>query len=61
LKYLQEAFDAGKLHFFTSLQALQGPQAFTRYLDSVRDVEWVVYAKPPFAGSSSLDSYAPSL
>src|SRR5208283_2352569 len=28
LKYLQEAFDAGKLHFFTSLQALQGPQAF---------------------------------
>jgi transposase-like zinc-binding protein/putative transposase len=31
LKYLQEAFDAGKLHFFTSLQALQGPQAFTPY------------------------------
>src|SRR5205823_5168712 len=50
LRYLQEAFDAGKLHFFTSLQALQDPQAFTRHLDLVRDVEWVVYAKPPFAG-----------
>src|SRR6266403_4707964 len=37
LKYLQETFDAGKLQFFTSLQALQDPQAFTRHLDLVRD------------------------
>jgi hypothetical protein len=57
LKYLQEAFDSGKLHFFTSLQALQGPQAFTRHLDSVRDVEWVVYAKPPFAGPQQVVDY----
>jgi hypothetical protein len=57
LRYLQEAFDAGKLHFFTSLQALQNPQAFTRHLDSVRDVEWVVYAKPPFAGPQQVVDY----
>jgi hypothetical protein len=57
LRYLQEAFDSGKLHFFTSLQALQGPQAFTRHLDSVRDVEWVVYAKPPFAGPQQVVDY----
>ena len=46
LQYLQEAFDAGKLRFFTSLQTLQDPQAFNRHLDLVRDLEWVVYAKP---------------
>ena len=33
LIYLQEAFDAGKLSFFSSLEALQDPQAFRRYLD----------------------------
>jgi hypothetical protein len=57
LRYLQESFDAGKLQFFTSLQALQDPQAFTRHLDLVRDVEWVVYAKPPFAGPQQVVDY----
>jgi len=57
LKYLQEAFDAGKLQFFSLLQALQDPQAFTRYLDPVRNVEWVVYAKPPFAGPQQVVDY----
>ncbi|MGB2890893.1 MAG: transposase, partial [Candidatus Acidiferrales bacterium] len=57
LQYLQEAFDAGKLQFFSSLQALQDPQAFTRHLDLVRDLEWVVYAKPPFAGPQQVVDY----
>src|ERR1700756_1597032 len=57
LKYLQEAFDAGKLQFFSLLQALQNPQAFTRHLDLTRDVEWVVYAKPPFAGPQQVVDY----
>src|SRR5260370_19156463 len=57
LRYLQESFDAGRLQFFTSLQALQDPQAFTRHLDLVRDVEWVVYAKPPFAGPQQVVDY----
>lgn len=57
LQYLQEAFDAGKLRFFTSLQALQDPQAFNRHLDLLRDVEWVVYAKPPFAGPQQVVDY----
>ena len=50
LTYLQEAFDAGQLQFFSSLEALGDPQAFQRHLDSMRSLEWVVYAKPPFAG-----------
>jgi Putative transposase len=57
LRYLQESFDAGKLQFFSSLQALQDRQAFTRHLDFVRDVEWVVYAKPPFAGPQQVVDY----
>jgi hypothetical protein len=57
LTYLQEAFDAGQLHFFSSLEALHDPPAFTRYLDPVRTQEWVVYAKPPFAGPQQVVDY----
>jgi hypothetical protein len=57
LQYLQESFDVGKLQFFCSLQALQDRQAFTRHLDLVRNLEWVVYAKPPFAGPQQVVDY----
>jgi hypothetical protein len=57
LKYLQEAFDVGKLQFFSSLQELQDPQAFTRHLDLLRNMKWVVYAKPPFAGPQQVVDY----
>jgi hypothetical protein len=54
---LQEAFDAGKLLFFSSLQILHDRQAFTRYLHTVRKQEWVVYAKSPFAGPQQVVDY----
>ena len=57
LTYLQEAFEAGKLQFFSSLVELRVPQAFQHHLDSVRNVEWVVYAKPPFAGPQQVVDY----
>jgi len=57
LTYLQESFDAGQLHFFSSLKTLHDPQAFTRCLDPVRKQEWVVYAKPPFAGPQQVVDY----
>lgn len=57
LTYLEEAFDASKLRFFSSLEALRDPQAFQRHLDSVRGLEWVVYAKPPFAGPQQVVDY----
>src|SRR5437870_8642223 len=57
LQYLQEAFDSGKLRFFSSLATLKDPQAFRRHLDSVRNAEWVVYAKPPFAGPQQVVDY----
>src|SRR5271157_1047389 len=47
LTYLEEAFDSGKLRFFSSLEALRDRQAFNRHLDPVRNSEWVVYANRP--------------
>ncbi len=52
LELLQQAFDAGQLHFFTSLLQLHDPPAFAAYLAPLRQAEWVVYAKAPFAGPS---------
>jgi len=57
LAYLLEAFDAGKLQFFSSLKVLRDRQAFSNHLDPVRNVEWVVYAKPPFAGPQQVVDY----
>ena len=57
IEALRKAFDSGKLQFFSSLEALQYPQAFMRYLAPVRKMEWVVYAKPPFAGPQQVLDY----
>jgi hypothetical protein len=50
LARLQRAFAAGELHFSGTLAALVGSAAFAERLDALRAVEWVVYAKRPFAG-----------
>lgn len=57
LELLQQAFDNGQLEFFSSLQALREREAFCRYLDPLRQKEWVVYAKPPFAGPRQVLDY----
>lgn len=57
LHYLEKAFDAGELNFFTSLLALQERTSFLRHLAPARKSEWVVYAKPPFAGPQQVLNY----
>ena len=57
LEYLQKAFDAGELQFFSSLEPLRERCAFLCYLAPVRKVEWVVYAKRPFAGPAQVLDY----
>jgi hypothetical protein len=57
LTYLQEAFDAGQLQFFSSLEVLHDPEDFARYLNPLRKQKWVVYAKPPFAGPQQVVDY----
>ena len=59
LEYLQASFEAGELAFFGSLAALAERIAFARRLTELRRVEWVVYAKRPFAGPDALLAYLP--
>jgi len=57
LTRLKAAFAAGQLRFFNSLEPLQAPRAFARYLAPLRRAEWVVYAKPPFGGPEHVLEY----
>jgi hypothetical protein len=57
LEKLCQAYQAGLLQFFAEHQALAKPEAFTQWLKPLRQCEWVVYAKRPFAGPSAVLSY----
>jgi Putative transposase/Transposase zinc-binding domain len=57
LEFLQQAFDDGQLHFFSSFLPLQDLSASSAYLAPLRQAEWVVYAKPPFAGPKPVLDY----
>lgn len=57
LELLEQAFDDGQLEFFSSLQELRERELFRRYLGPLREKEWVVYAKPPFAGPAQVLHY----
>jgi hypothetical protein len=57
LRQLEEAYLAGRLKFFSSLQHLTERTAFQRHLAPVRTAEWFVYAKKPFAGPQQVLDY----
>jgi len=57
LESLEKAFDDGKLQFFRALEPLQERTAFFNYLAEAKSTEWVVYAKPPFAGPEQVLDY----
>ncbi len=57
LEYLIKAFDAGKVEFFSSLESLRDRSKFLDYLAPIREAEWVVYAKRPFAGPEQVLDY----
>src|ERR1700704_2480938 len=57
LEGLVAAFKAGELKFFSDLAGLKEPDAFGAYLAPLRKIEWVVYAKHPFAGPSQVLAY----
>ena len=57
LEQLVEAHRDGKLSFYGEHTALSDRAAFERYLQPTRRIEWVVYAKRPFAGPESVLSY----
>ena len=57
LERLEATFEAGQLGFFGRLARLVKPAAFARYLQPLRKVDWVVYAKRPFGGPQQVLDY----
>ena len=57
LEKLCDAHRAGKLQFFGEHQALAEVKAFADWLKPLRQSEWVVYAKRPFAGPDAVLAY----
>ena len=57
LEKLRVAFDAGRLTLFGVLARLIDDAAFTQCLAELRRIEWVVYAKRPFAGPAAVLAY----
>jgi hypothetical protein len=57
LAQLAAAHAAGRLRFFGDHAALAGGDAFAGYLAPLRTIEWVVYAKRPFAGPEAVLAY----
>ena len=57
LEKLAVAHEAGRLKFFGEQAGLLDPEAFASYLAPLRKRDWVVYAKPPFAGPEAVLAY----
>jgi hypothetical protein len=57
LELLQKAFDSDQLRLGSSLEPLHEREAFLRHLAPLRQKEWVVYAKAPFAGPQQVLDY----
>jgi len=57
LDKLSAAYLAGKLQFFGQHQNLADARDFAAYLAPLRQIDWVVYAKRPFAGPEAVLAY----
>ncbi len=57
LEKLTAAHDAGRLSFFAEHAGLANTEAFAAYIAPLRKLEWVVYAKRPFAGPEAVLAY----
>jgi len=54
LEEMQQAHRAGKLKFFGEHVSLADARTFKAWLTPMRECEWVVYAKRPFAGPEAV-------
>jgi hypothetical protein len=57
LEELQQLHRRGELRFFGEHAELADPTRFSEWLLPFREVEWVVYAKRPFAGPAAVLRY----
>jgi hypothetical protein len=57
LEGLTKLHDTGKLHFFGDHAGLIDQNTFDDFLKPLSQIEWVVYAKEPFAGPKAVLAY----
>lgn len=57
LEALKHTYNRGELHFAGTTAPLCAPGAFRLFLAQLRGHDWVVYAKPPFAGAAQMLAY----
>ena len=57
LEGLSKLHMAGKLQFFGGHSELIDPASFDTFLQPLRKIDWVVYAKEPFAGPKAVLAY----
>ena len=57
IEELDNAYRLGQLQFFGEYVALKDPTVFAEWLTPLRQCEWVVYAKRPFAGPAAVLAY----
>ena len=57
LRQLRAVSARGRLRFPGTLAALADPAVFAARLDALARIDWVVYAKPPFAGPEQVLGY----
>ncbi|MQW47556.1 IS91 family transposase [Sinorhizobium meliloti] len=57
LDELKQTYDRGQLQFFGDIAGLTSPAAFNRTVKQARRIDWIVYAKPPFAGPEQVLAY----
>ena len=57
LERLDRTYQAGDLKFFGQHRALADAEAFLDWVKPLRKMEWVVYAKRPFAGPEAVLAY----
>ena len=57
LQRLSHAYQAGELKFFGECQSLADTKAFSNWIKPLRKINWVAYAKPPFAGPEEVLAY----
>ena len=57
LEGLAKLHKAGKLHFFGEHAELDDRATFDTFLQPLRKIDWVVYAKEPFAGPKAVLAY----
>ena len=57
LAALRQTVEDGELQFAGTTAELDKPEAWRRFLNELYNVDWVVYAKPPFGGPKHVFRY----